>query len=362
MAPLEVPKELDRKLKELAERDALWMHGADEVNEPMIRVFCELVEDGNPVYWDRDFAASTKFGDIVSPPAMVVTWCMFRYWKPSWLAQDRAMIGRGEVAALDMGEVHGWGPFVEAGYDEGIDIGGENFYYRPIRPGDRLSWRTQVTGIQERAALRLGEGFEFWVGGDVFNDKGEKVSNNKLRQLRFKSNPRIDSATYTRKFAPSVNLEAMPIRKDPFLTRSWNEVIVGEDLPPIAVEWTWLRMMWGSANTRDWYPWHHDPEYAHRGGKRDIFINHMSIEGQYSRLLTDWTGPEGELRHLKFDILRSSCTGDTTITGGRVTKKRQAKNPETGEIEALVDVQTEMYNTTEQCLSGRGVATVALLR
>ncbi len=360
MAAVKIPQELARKLKELEERDALWMHGADEVNAPMIRIFCEMAEDGNPVYWDEEFAQKTKFGGIISPPAMVITWCHYRYWKPAWMSQKYVVTGPGELAAVDVAEVHGWAPFVEAGYDEGIDVGGENYYYRPIYPGDRLSWRTRVSDIRQRPALRLGEGFEFWVGGEVFNQRGERVSYNSLRQLRFKSNPRIDSATYTRKIHPAVNLEVKPMERDPFETRSWNDVQIGEDLPPIALRWTWLRMMWGSANTRDWYPWHHNQDYARRGGKRDIFINQMSIESQYCRLITDWAGPEAEMRHLKFDIFRSTCTGDTTITGGRVLRKYKAQNPETKEVEALVDVHIEMFNTTEDCLAGRGKATVAL--
>jgi acyl dehydratase len=33
----------------------------DEVTETAIRRFCEVAEDGNPVYWDADFAKTTRF-------------------------------------------------------------------------------------------------------------------------------------------------------------------------------------------------------------------------------------------------------------------------------------------------------------
>ncbi len=48
----------------------------DPVNQPMIRHWAYALADMNPVYLDPEFAASSRFGGIVSPPVMLQTWTM----------------------------------------------------------------------------------------------------------------------------------------------------------------------------------------------------------------------------------------------------------------------------------------------
>ena len=48
----------------------------DPVNQPMIRHWAYALEDMNPIYIDPEFAATSRFGGIVSPPVMLQTWTM----------------------------------------------------------------------------------------------------------------------------------------------------------------------------------------------------------------------------------------------------------------------------------------------
>ena len=50
----------------------------DPVNVPMIRHWVDALDDRNPVYLDEELAATTRFGGIVAPPAMLQTWTMAR--------------------------------------------------------------------------------------------------------------------------------------------------------------------------------------------------------------------------------------------------------------------------------------------
>src|SRR5262245_27936845 len=50
--------------------------GRDPVNEPMIRQWCEVMDDQNPVYWDAAAAKNSVHGGIVAPPTMLGAWTM----------------------------------------------------------------------------------------------------------------------------------------------------------------------------------------------------------------------------------------------------------------------------------------------
>ena len=45
--------------------------GPDEVNQPMIRHWCEAIGDRNPVYTDPAAAAASVHKGIVAPPTML---------------------------------------------------------------------------------------------------------------------------------------------------------------------------------------------------------------------------------------------------------------------------------------------------
>ena len=49
----------------------------DAVNIPMIRHWVDALDDRNPAY-DEGTAGSTRYGEIVAPPAMLQTWTMGR--------------------------------------------------------------------------------------------------------------------------------------------------------------------------------------------------------------------------------------------------------------------------------------------
>ena len=44
-----------------------------EVDEYLIRHWCETVEDGNPLYLDEEFAKAQGFAGLVAPPGTIMT-------------------------------------------------------------------------------------------------------------------------------------------------------------------------------------------------------------------------------------------------------------------------------------------------
>jgi len=71
--------------------------------------------------------------------------------------------------------------------------------------------------------------------------------------------------------------------------------------------------------TRDFYPVHHDRDYAVRSGSADIFLNILTTTGLVQRYVTDWAGPEAIVRAVSIRLGAPCYAGDTLAFTGRVT-------------------------------------------
>lgn len=66
---------------------------------------------------------------------------------------------------------------------------------------------------------------------------------------------------------------------------------------------------------------HFDRDYAQAAGARDAFMATHHVGGLFSRLLTDWSGPEADVRSLTFNINTQSCPNDILTLTGKVGRK-----------------------------------------
>jgi len=71
--------------------------------------------------------------------------------------------------------------------------------------------------------------------------------------------------------------------------------------------------------TRDFYPVHHDRDFAIRGGSADIFLNILTTTGLVQRYVTDWAGPEALVRAVSIRLGVPCYAGDTLTFAGVVT-------------------------------------------
>ena len=129
----------------------------------------------------------------------------------------------------------------------------------------------------------------------------------------------------------------MPVDDHPTLT--WSQVREGDELPTVTMEITLRRLMIDVAGTRDLYPIHHDREFARANGARDIFVNTMFYEALFGRIATDWAGPEGFLRRLRFSMRAPNCLGDTIRSRGWVTATREDADGRYADLEIHLDNQ-----------------------
>ncbi len=149
----------------------------DAVNLPMIRHWVDALDDRNPVYLDEEFAATTRNGGIVAPPAMLQTWTMARPRIEGIAERGGApfeMISDNPIPVLD-----------EAGFVGTLATNSELEFVRYLRPGDRLHLTTEVESISDRKTTALGQGyFVTWVT-TYLDGEGEVVGRQLFRILKF---------------------------------------------------------------------------------------------------------------------------------------------------------------------------------
>ncbi|HVX69878.1 MAG TPA: hypothetical protein VHA79_09330 [Mycobacteriales bacterium] len=105
-----------------------------------------------------------------------------------------------------------------------------------------------------------------------------------------------------------------------YAVRTFDQVSVGEELPPLSYDVTATTVVLGALASRDWRPQHHDYAFAtERNGVQDIFLNSPNQAAWLERYITDWSGPRGRLGKLGFRMLDSIFPGDTMVFRGTVT-------------------------------------------
>ncbi|HXW45288.1 MAG TPA: OB-fold domain-containing protein [Streptosporangiaceae bacterium] len=91
-------------------------------------------------------------------------------------------------------------------------------------------------------------------------------------------------------------------------------------LPELVLEVTPTLVVSTAIATRDFYPVHHDRDFAVRTGSRDIFLNILTSTGLVERYVTDWAGPEAIVRSISIRLGVPCYAGDTLTFSGEVTE------------------------------------------
>ncbi len=87
-------------------------------------------------------------------------------------------------------------------------------------------------------------------------------------------------------------------------------------LPELVVSVTPTVVVATALATRDFYPVHHDRDFAERGGARDIFLNILTTTGLVQRYVTDWVGPDAVVRAISIRLGVPCYAGDSLTFSG----------------------------------------------
>ena len=275
---------------------------ADEMGLALIRLWCEVLEDANPLYHDAEYARKSRHGGITAPPAMIMPLCV----RPEWTPEGSAGGTSASLQAKTPDHPHG----------ASLEI--IETYHRPLRAGERAmvhGWETEFSPetMTERGPGRVSTRYM-----SMRDAEGREIASHSLKGLRFKgSAPPKDEITPS-KVPPGETLRRRRPEEPPLY---WKDVREGEALPPLYMPLSLKRCIKWVAATRDFYEVHHDREYARRVGTPDLFIGVHFFNGLIGRYATDWAGPHGDLCRLVMHPTGRSYPGDVVELRGRVARK-----------------------------------------
>ncbi|MGB0956727.1 MAG: MaoC family dehydratase [Panacagrimonas sp.] len=111
------------------------------VDESRCKLFAALSEDGNPAYWDQQWATA-QFGAPLAPSGLTMSLIMSLPWKPGGVPPSPPSL------AVDV-------PLPGQTF---INVDTDCEFLRPIRWGDHLSMYEEIMDISPEKNTRLGRG------------------------------------------------------------------------------------------------------------------------------------------------------------------------------------------------------------
>src|SRR5580700_5142428 len=125
---------------------------------------------------------------------------------------------------------------------------------------------------------------------------------------------------------------------DELVLPAWREDLRARPgaLPELALEVTPTLVVATAIATRDFYPVHHDRDFAVASGSKDIFLNILTTTGLVQRYVTDWAGPEAIVRSISIRLGAPCYAGDTLTFSGQLAQSGQ--DTEAGDGDQVVAV------------------------
>lgn len=289
----------------------------DEVNWQAIKYFCALVEDGNPNYWNAD-EARRRYDAIISPPGMLMVWAMPLPWRPGGARKEAMIATRVPLPGSTL-----------------INVSTDSEYFIPMKVGDLLSSREEVLDITPEKNTSLGRGHFITTLATFCNQHGEVVATNRNVLFRFDA---VQTAREKSLKESSSSPKAAPPSRSPGANpiRSFEDVREGEILPEVVMPVTISLCVRDAAATHDFFPGHHDRDYAKSQSARDAYLNTMFFHGLVDRVVTDWVGPDAWIMRRRLDMATPVCVGDTLRTEASVARRREEGDKGIVEVEVRV--------------------------
>ena len=145
------------------------------VNGPAIADWCDAIGDDNPCYADEDYAAKSRHGGLVAPPATLDIWD-----RPGLPGQSGPRRPTDDPRALVLRLLD------DNGYVGVVAVNSELEIRRYLRPGDVLQNTQELVDVSPEKQTALGIGHFLTTRHRFTTSEGEHVGDLMFRILKFK--------------------------------------------------------------------------------------------------------------------------------------------------------------------------------
>ena len=144
----------------------------DAVNEAMIRHWTEAMGDRNPAYTDPEWAAGSRRGKVIAPPAMMYVWNQTGF--------PVVTDGRPQDTQMELMDL-----FNEHGFTGVLGTNVTQEYHREVSLGDTVHMDIAIDNISERKDTARGVGYFFDTLATFYNQDDEVVGTQRFRVFKF---------------------------------------------------------------------------------------------------------------------------------------------------------------------------------
>jgi hypothetical protein len=149
-----------------------------------------------------------------------------------------------------------------------------------LRVGDRLVAEDVYIGVGDRKNTALGPGYFVTHRTSYTTTGGELVGRMTTTILHFRPRPAAALADPAPAPAGPPGLASHATAGD---------LVEGARFGPVAIPVTATLIIAGACATRDFYPVHHDRDFARSHGNTDILMNILTTNGVLARVIGEWT-------------------------------------------------------------------------
>lgn len=105
-------------------------------------------------------------------------------------------------------------------------------------------------------------------------------------------------------------------------TRWFEDVLVGETLPPLELDVTLTSLVMYAGATWDFHRYHYDADFVTRLGIPAPFMDGQMAGALMARQLMQWGGPHAFVRKLSYRLRDTVYAGDHIVLRGAVSGKK----------------------------------------
>lgn len=303
---------------------------AHQVNQAMISMWADAMMDDNPVYTDEQAAIASGRSGTIAPPTMIQAWMMPPLSRmalgtrdcpgmaPWW--QHAAKKGQGGPALHpDRDGPDVYAILAERGFVNSAATNCRQIYHRDYRPGDHIICGSTIDAVSAEKNTAMGRGHFLTTKLEYIDQNREAIATQYWTLLRYREKskepgaatdnapktmvlPRMDKVPESR---PGAALSGRP------QIGQVTEASIFPITPSFVIS--------TAIATHDFYPIHHDVDWARSLGQPDIFTNILTTTALVGGVVTNWAGPKTVLKSTDLRLLVPNFPGDTLVLQGEVT-------------------------------------------